>query len=403
MRLDCRVCKGKNLTKVLNLGETPLANSFLKRYQLHDQETKHPLHLYFCNDCTFVQLGEVVSPELLFRDYLYVSSTSPVFVKHFDDFAGEVCSQYGLKQGDLVVDIGSNDGILLKPFKERGMKVLGIDPAVDIAHKARDSDLLTLPMFFNSKTASEIVKNYGRAKIITATSVFSHVDDLDDFIEGVKMLLADGGRFIIEVYHLGSIIQNRYFDMIYHEHLSYFSIRTITHLLERHGLKVEHAQVVNTHGGSLRVTARRAESETELKREGPVQEGYGLDKIETYRNFARSINDVGNTLLLLLKNLKKEGYKIAGYGAPAKSTTLLNYFNIDFSILDCVYDDSPLKQGLFTPGTHIKILNPDKEWTHPDYILILAWNFAEPIMKKLRDKGYRGKFIVPLPEPRVVE
>ena len=401
---SCRVCGGKNLSKVISLGEMPPANAFLKKENLSRPENTFPLEVYFCNDCSFVQLIDIVNPEILFRDYVYVSSTSPVFIAHFKELSEKVITQFNLKQNDFVVDLGSNDGILLRPFKEKGMKVLGVDPAEKIAELATKNGIETLPVFFNVNVAKDIAKKRGKAKIITTTSVFSHVDDLDEFTNGVKELIADDGVFIIEVYYLKALLEKNLFDTIYHEHLSYFTLKTISKLMERLGMEVFGVDKTDTHGGSLRVFIQKKNS-LHKKTESinlflGEEEKKNLHKIETYKKFAEKIERNKEALRELLKDLKSKGKSIAGYGAPAKGNTLLNYFNIGTELLDYIVDDSKWKQGLYTPGMHIPVVSAEKlSEKKPDYILILAWNFADSIISKLQEFD---KFIIPVPIPQIV-
>jgi len=376
----CRVCKGKNLQKVISLGMTPPANAFLKKEDLSKKEDFFPLVTHYCNDCNFVQLLDIVSPELLFKDYIYVSSTSPVFVEHFKELAQNVIKKFKLQKNSLIVDIGSNDGILLKPFKEQNMIVLGVDPAEKIAALATKIGIQTLPEFFTPTLAKKITKEKGKAKIVSATSVFSHIDDLDGFIEGVKELLDEDGVFIIEVYYLLELIEKNLFDTIYHEHLSYFTLKTMSKLLERLGMQIFDVEITQTHGGSLRVFAQKkngphkvqASLKSFLKNESDKK----LDDISTYTNFSKKIQSNKKELVELLSTLKAQGKKIVGYGAPAKGNTLLNYFGIGTELLDHIIDDSTWKQALLTPGKHIPVYGFEQLSKHrPDYILILAWNF----------------------------
>jgi len=403
-RGDCRVCKSKNLQKVISLGNQPPANAFLKKEELAKKEPFFPLECYFCKNCSFVQLSDIVDPELLFKDYVYVSSTSTVFVQHFKELAEKVCGKFKLQKNSLVVDIGSNDGILLRPFKENGMEVLGIDPAEKIAALATKNGIETLPGFFTPSLAEKIVKERGKAKIITATSVFSHVDDLDGFVEGVEMLIDSDGVFIIEVYYMKSLIGKNLFDTIYHEHLSYFTVKTISALLERLGMELFDVELTDTHGGSLRVFCQKKNGphnkENSINAFLQEEEKEKLHELQTYKKFSEKIEANKKALVKLLKDLKSKGKKIAGYGAPAKGNTLLNYFGIGPETLDYIVDDSPWKQGLYSPGMHIPVkgfeqLSKEK----PDYILILAWNYAEPIMKKCTGMA---DFMLPVPKPKIV-
>ena len=403
-RASCRVCTGSNLRNVLSLGSTPPANAFLKSPK--DAEQFFPLGLSFCSACGFVQLSHIVDPVLLFRDYVYVSSTSSVFVEHFRNLAGAIVSRFKLQPNSLVVDIGSNDGVLLRPFKDKGMKVLGVDPAEKIAALATKSGIETLPVFFTPAVAKGIVRSHGKAMVVAATSVFSHVDDLDSFIEGVKELLANDGVFVVEVYYLYELLSKNLFDTIYHEHLSYFTVATISRLFKRLGMEVFGVSETETHGGSLRVFAQKSggpyKAENSIAEFISREEAMRLHEAQTFIGFAGQIEDNKVKLKELLAGLKSGGRKIVGYGAPAKGSTLLNYFGIGPETLDYIVDDSPLKQGLFTPGVHIPVVGFDElSRRRPDYILILAWNFAESIMKKCSGAGF-ANFIIPVPKPKIV-
>lgn len=404
---SCRICKNGDLQKILSLGKTPPANSFLPKKKLKEKEDYFPLALNICPLCRQLQLSHVVHPDLLFRNYVYVSSTSPVFVKHFEDYAKSVWGKLKLKKGDLVIDIGSNDGILLKPFKKLGAKVLGVDPAVKIAAHATKQGIETLPEYFNRDLADKIVKNYGHAKVITANNVFAHINDIDEVVLAVKKVLGDDGVFITESPYLMVFLQNNLFDTIYHEHLSYYSVKPLTIFFKRHGMKVFDVEETKSHGGSIRVFAAREKSlhkiSNSVARLLKKETELGLDDLKTYRSFAQRIKKNKMQLKKLLKGLKKGGSKIAGFGAPAKGNTLLNYFKIGTETLDYIVEDSIPKQGLFTPGMHIPVVSPAKlNKNRPDYIFILAWNFAEPIMARLESyKKKGGRFIIPVPNPRV--
>ncbi len=397
------------LDHIFSLGSTPPANAFVKPEDLGKPEFFFPLELLLCRLCGFVQLRDVVSPDLLFRDYPYVSSTSPAFVAHFEELAETVCRRFSFPEKPFLVDIGSNDGILLRPFQQKGWRVLGVDPAVKIAERAAENGIPTLPFFFNTKVARDIARERGQAHLITATSAFPHIDDLDEVISGVKILLADNGIFLIEAYALSDLVQKNLFDTIYHEHLSYFTASTFDTLFARLGMEVFDMEKTDTHGGSHRVFvqkrggphARASRVSEEIAREKELR----LDHPETYRAYAASIEKNRIRLFALLSGFKKQGKRIAGYGAAAKSTTLLHSFGIGEETVDYIVDDSSWKQGLYTPGTHIRVVPASEiEQSPPDYILILAWNFAEPIMKKVAAlPGARHvKFIIPVPTPSLV-
>ncbi|MBI2034166.1 MAG: class I SAM-dependent methyltransferase [Candidatus Levybacteria bacterium] len=405
---SCRVCKQRRLAKVLTLGPTPLANAFITKKQLDQPERYFPLDVYFCQKCSMLQLGHVISPELLFGNYVYVSSTSPVFIKHFEDFVTDTHERFFLNSDSLVIDIGSNDGILLAPFKKAGTRVLGIEPAKKIARLAKKHGIPTLPNFFTVNLARKIVKKHGNADVITATNVFAHIDNLDEVISGLKVLLKEDGVFIIEAPYLIDFLKKRYFDLVYHEHLSYWSVRTLITIFQRFGMVVFDVQKVAVHGGSIRVFVKNKDGihkTTQNVEKFLAQERImKLEKEATYHAFAGEIQENKIALLRLLGRLKAEGKRIAAYGAPAKGNTLLNFFSIGTETLDYVVDDSNWKQGLFTPGKKIPVVSSKQMYVdRTDYMLVLAWNFAESIMQNhQRFKDADGKFIIPVPTPKVV-
>lgn len=404
----CRVCKTKNLSKVLTLGPTPLANAFLSKKQVDSEELFFPLDVYFCKNCSFLQLGHVVDPTILFGNYVYVSSTSKVFINHFEEFAESVFPRFCLNKDSLVIDIGSNDGVLLKPFKRLGAKVLGIEPAKHIAELAQKEGISTIAQFFSVNLAKQIVKKYGNAKVVTATNVFAHIDDLDEVINGLKILLDKDGVFIMEAPYLIDFIEKKYFDLVYHEHLSYWAVDPLIRLFKRFNMKIFNVEKVAVHGGTIRVFVEKQNGSYKIEKR--VQNFLNQEKqmkladIKTYYKFAKKINENKVQLIALLTKLKNKNKRIAGYGAPAKGNTLLNYFGIGSEILDYIVDDSPWKQGLYTPGKRIPVVSPERLYEDKvDYLLILAWNFADSIMKmhgKFKENG--GKFIVPVPKPEIV-
>lgn len=404
----CRVCGGSNFLKVFSFGPTPPANAFLREDQLSAPEPMYPLDAYFCTSCSFVQLGEFVSPEVLFRNYVYTSSTSPLFVAHFERFADAATNRFQLNRESFVVDIGSNDGILLRPFRARGTRVLGVDPAREIAQRASEDGIPTIPEFFSPEVAVNIVRDHGQARLVTGTNVFAHVEDLDSAVSGVTILLKDDGVFIVEVQYLADLLEKNLFDNVYHEHVYYWRVGTIRAYLRRVGMEVFDVERISTHGGSIRVFAQKmgagrpgAESVARLIRE---EEDRNLHDRAPYIAFARAVERNREATRTLVGHLRAAGKTIAGYGAPAKSTTLLHYFGIGRETIDCIADDSIYKQGLYTPGTHIPVVSPRVlTERRPDYVLILAWNFADDIMKKLKPLAELGtRFIIPVPEPRIV-
>lgn len=404
----CRACDTKEFYDAFSLGSSPLANSFLKKSELKNQERYYPLDLKLCKKCGLLQLGEIVSPDLMFRNYLYISSTSKSFRDHFDKFAKDVFKMFNLDKDDLVIDIGSNDGILLKPFKKLGVKTLGVDPAKNVARIARRNGINTLVSYFDRKTANRIVKKYGKSKIITAANVFAHTDDWTEMVNAVKMTLIDDGAFIIEAPYLFDFIQKNLFDTVYHEHLSYLAVNPLVKFFKKNNLQVFKVQKTSSHGGSIRIFIKKISGpykvQSSLKYFLNLEKNSHLSSIKTYEKFAKNIEANKKALLRLLRGLKNRGNKIIGYGAPAKGNTLLNYFGIGPELLEFIVDDSKLKQNYYTPGTHILIISPDKlKKIKFNYLLILAWNFADSIIMNhsyLRKRGVR--FIVPVPTPKII-
>lgn len=402
-RSKCRLCGGTRLTGVFSLTPTPPANAFVPAALLAEAQETFPLDVFFCEDCAHVQLLDVVDPALLFEDYVYVSGTSPVFVKHFEDYARDVEDRFRPASGSLVVDIGSNDGTLLRFFKEAGMTVLGIDPAREIARRASESGIETRADFFTPEAARDIRDEKGPAAVVTANNVFAHIDDLKGVTEGVRTLLAPDGVFVFEVSYLADVYEKTLFDTIYHEHLDYHSVKPLVAFFAANGMELIEAVRVDSHGGSLRGMAQPAgggrpvgASVAELVE---LEETIGLDRAETWVAYAGRIEVLKAEMLSLLGRLKAEGKTIAGFGAPAKATTLMYHFGIGPEFIDFIVDDSPLKQGLFTPGMHIPVVPSESIYEkRPDCLIVLAWNFAQPIMGRhaaYRDGG--GHFIVPLP------
>nr|WP_256367238.1 class I SAM-dependent methyltransferase [Magnetospirillum sp. UT-4] len=407
-RTDCRLCGSEALSMVFALEPTPPANAFVTEAMKGRPQQSFPLDVFYCECCGHLQLLDVVDPRELFEDYVYVSGTSPVFVKHFEDYAAEVIDRFRPEPGGLVVDIGSNDGTLLSFFRRAGFRVLGIDPAREIAARATEAGIETRCGFFTAGVASTIRAERGPAAVVTANNVFAHIDDLGGVADGVRDLLAPAGVFVFEVSYLADVIEKTLFDTIYHEHLDYHAVRPLVGFLERHGLELIEAMRVPSHGGSLRAVAQLKGGDrpvgASVAEALAVEVAMGLERADTYRAFAGHINDLKNELAGLLLALKAEGKRIAGFGAPAKATTLMHHFGLGADFIDFIIDDSPLKQGLYTPGLHIPVLSSAAIAEHrPDYLLVLAWNFAPSIIAKnsaFRDVG--GRFIVPLPKLEVV-
>ena len=407
---SCRLCNSKNLEDVIELSPTPPGNNFLSKKQLNEPEDFYPLIVRFCQNCSHVQLADVVSPEILFQDdYKYVSGTSPVFVDHFRQYVKDILAKYSFPLRALIGDIGSNDGTCLKFFKEKGFNVLGVDPATEIAARATAQGILTVAEFFSEKIGKNILKQYGQAHLITSHNTCAHVDDLVDLVRGVRNWLHDDGLFVCEVGYLLDVYNNNWFDTIYHEHLDYHSVKPFVSFFKSLDMELISVERISPQGGSIRLYVQKDNGP--YKKDSSVQEivhleeSLGLDNVEIFRDFNNRNNANKEVLTSILRSIKDEGKHIAGYGAPTKSTTLLSHFNIGKNILDFIVDDNPLKQGKFSPGFHIPIMNSDELYEKmPDYLVILAWNFSDSIMrkhKKYKDRG--GKFILPMPEAHIVE
>lgn len=407
-RTTCRLCSGTDLEKVLALGHIPLANAFVRREELAEVQPTYPLDVYLCRRCAHAQLLDVVDPTVLYRDYVYVSGTSPVFVRHFEDYAQYVIDRFAPPANGRVVEIGSNDGTLLRCFKRAGLQVLGIDPAERITRGTIESGIDAVVGFFTPELAREVRRDRGPADVIAANNVIAHIDDLAQVMEGVRHLLAPGGIFVFEVSYLKDVVENTLFDTIYHEHLDYHSVGPLAGFFRRCGLELIDVMHVDTHGGSLRGVVqlaggpRRVEPSVAAFIEG--EQRIQLDRPDAFHRLARQIDGFKAELLGLLRRLKKEGKRIAGFGAPAKTTTLMYCLGFEPGLVDFIVDDSPLKQGLYTPGMHIPVVPAQALYDRrPDYVVILAWNFAQAIAQKhaaFRDGG--GRFIIPLPKVEIV-
>lgn len=404
-RDGCRLCNSNKVEPVLKLNPTPLANAFIKESRLGIEQAKFPLDIYFCSDCTHVQLLDVINPNVLFEHYVYVSGTSPVFVEHFEQYAKSILCRFGIgKSNNLVVDIGSNDGTLLRHFKKFGLQVLGIDPAKDIADLATKNGIETKPTFFSSEVALEILDRHGPAKIVCANNVFAHVDDLEDMTRGIRTLLAPDGIFVFEVSYLLDILQKTLFDTIYHEHVAYHSIGPLKRFFEKLGMEMILAERVDTHGGSLRgivqLKGGRHHVDPSVKKLFLTELDIGINKVGALKRFAQEINKCKYELISYLARLKDQNKSIAAYGAPAKATTLMYNFEIGPNYIDFIVDDNPIKQGMFSPGMHIPIVSSEALYNlAPDAVIIFAWNFADSIAENhslYLERG--GEFLVPLPE-----
>jgi len=410
VRDTCRLCRGRSLERVVELTPTPPGNRVLTEEETRGPCPTYPLEVRFCTDCHHVQLGHVVDPRILYRNhYSYVTGTSPVFVAHFEEYARDMIARIQLRPGDRVVDIGSNDGTCLRFFRDAGMRVLGIDPATEIAAAASASGIETLPEFFDQALARKLRAERGPARLVTSHNACAHIDDLAGVMEGVRLLLADDGVFVFEVGYFVDVYQKCWFDTIYHEHLDYHTVAPLVGFFERLGMQVISVQRIAPQGGSIRVMVQNAGgarapegSIAELCR---LEAELGVQDVVGLRAFNDRLNRVKDELTGLLRGLKSRAATIAGYGVPTKSTTLMMHFGLGREVIDFIVDDNPLKQGFFSPGTHVPIGPPD--WIYqrrPDYVLVLAWNFAESIMKKhARYEAEGGRFVLPMPAPAIVQ
>jgi SAM-dependent methyltransferase len=411
-RDDCRLCLSKDLVEVLRLNPTPPANEFVSAGTGGDipSQSEIPLYLVSCRQCGHVQLPVVVDPERLFRNYVYVSGTSSVFVDHFRRYADDMIRRLELVPGDLVVEVGSNDGTLLKFFQEAGMRVVGVDPAKDIAARATADGVQTWNEFFTLDTAHRVVKTYGFASLVIANNVFAHADDLCGIAHGVRSMLDPRGVFMFENSYLPDVLEKTLFDTVYHEHLSYHSVGPLVRFFQSVGMSLRDVQRVDTHGGSIRGCAVPHKGDTLVTKEVTdllsYESALGLEpgNRAPFLDLEVRMKALRQKLREFLAQAKAEGKRVAGFGAPAKATTLMYQFGLDSSDLEFIVDDSPLKQGLFTPGKHVPVLPSSAiRELKPDYLVVLAWNFADHIIAKnqaFRDAG--GKFVVPIPDFRVV-
>lgn len=404
----CRMCKSPSLDLFLDLDFTPPADNFLTEKQLHESETYYPLQVYICESCGLSQLGYVVPAEKLFNsDYPYESSTTKTGREHFFNMAKKICEKFNLKDNSLIVDIGSNVGVLLQGFKNMNMRVIGVEPSSNIAKSAIDNGVETIQSFFDFSAVEKILKENQKASIITATNVFAHVDDLYSFMENIKKLLLDDGVFIFEAPYFVNLIHNLEYDTIYHEHLSYLSIKPLVSFFKRFEMELFEVEKVTIHGGSIRCfVAKKGSFQVSPKIQDMInlEEKENMYSIDNLRDFAKKVQEHRKELTKTLIDIKSKGKRVICISAPAKGMTLLNYCKIDRTICDYVTEKSHLKIGKFTPGTHILVKSDDVLSTDmPDYALLLAWNFAEEIMRNLIDfKKKGGKFIIPIPTVRIV-
>ena len=405
-RTTCRICHSPEIQPVLSLGTTPLADALRQKEQLLQAESKFPLNVAFCPHCSLVQLLETVPPDVLFcQDYPYYSSFSPALLQHSRANAVDLIKSRRLNANSLVVELASNDGYLLKNFVEHGIPVLGIDPAEGPARAAEKVGVPTMCTFFGENLARELSANGKAADVIIGNNVLAHVADLHGFVEGIRILLKEDGVAVIEMPYVKDLVDHCEFDTIYHEHLCYFSVTALDRLFRMHSLFLNNVKRLSIHGGSLRIYVEKKENVSATVRAMlQTEAAEKVDQIDYYRDFARRVEGIRKELQRLLQRLKQQGARIAAYGAAAKGSTLINYSDIGTELVDFVVDRNTHKQGLYMPGQHIPVLAPEALLErNPDYVLLLAWNFAEEILQQQKEYQQRGgRFIIPVPNPRVV-
>ena len=407
-RSDCRGCGSPDLELVFSLRPSPIGDAYVTQERLEVPQPSYPIDLFMCKQCGLAQLLDVIDPEILYGEYIYVTASSMGLAEHFSSYVNSVTNRCRLSPGSLVIDVGSNDGTLLREFQKLGMNVLGIEPATHIAAQATADGIKTIGQFFTPALAEQVVAEYGHAKLVTANNVFANIDDLKSWVDAVNKLLADDGVFVFESYYLADLIQNMVFDFIYHEHLSAFSVKPIQALFDRVGLELIAVERVPTKGGSLRYFVQRPQGKR-LANDGSVTEmlaledRMGLYSKETYLAFASKINGLKEKTREFLAKAKDEGKSVAGFGASITGTTLIYHFEIG-GYIDYLVDDNQAKQGRFSPGLHLPVLPTSVlRERKPDYVVVLAWRFAEPFISKNRaylEGG--GRFIIPVPEFKVI-
>ena len=410
IKAKCRFCATPLEHTFVDLGMSPLCQTHIEPHQLNHMEPFYPLHAFVCHQCFLVQLDEYVSPQAIFSDYAYFSSFSDSWVQHAKNYTDMITARFGLGTHSKAMEIASNDGYLLQHFVAQGIPVLGIEPAANVAEAAVKKGIPTTVQFFGEQTARAIVAEHGQADLLLGNNVLAHVPKLNDFVSGMKILLKPGGVITMEFPHLYRLMDQNQFDTIYHEHFSYLAFHVVEQVFASHGLTLFDVEELATHGGSIRIFARHNNDTSKAvtarvthMREMEIREGFRT--LERYRAFAEQVKETKRKILSFLIDAKRRGKSVAGYGAPGKGNTLLNYCGIRQDFLDYTVDRSPHKFGRYTPGTHIPIYHPDRlRETRPDYLFILPWNLKDEIIKQtsyIREWG--GKFVVPIPEIKVFD
>lgn len=405
----CRFCNKDLIYTFIDLGSSPLANSYLRSEDLYKPEPFYPLHVYICDNCYLAQLPVFEPPENIFCDYAYFSSYSESWLRHAMNYAETMTRRFRYNSNSLIIEIASNDGYLLQFFKEKKIPVLGIEPARNVAEAAIEKGIPTIVKFFNTSLASELKLEGKLADLLIGNNVLAHVPNLNDFIKGMKIILKPKGLITMEFPHLLRLIEENQFDTIYHEHFSYFSFITVERIFSHHGLMIFDVDEIPTHGGSLRIYACHIESKREISEKVQElkerEERIGITDMDFYHSFSEKVKSTKREILNFLIDIKESGKKIAAYGAPAKGNTLLNYCGIRTDFIDFTVDRNPHKQGCYLPGSRIPIYHPDKlKEGRPDYVVILPWNIRDEIIEQvsyIRDWG--GRFVTLIPSVRVYE
>lgn len=405
----CRFCETPLQHTFIDLGASPLSNSYLAPEQLRAMEPFYPLHAFVCEVCFLVQVDEVESPDSIFSDYAYFSSFSKSWLRHAERYAEMMVDRFGFGAESLVVEVASNDGYLLRYFKEHGVPVLGIEPAANVAKVAEEAGVPTRVTFFGVETARELLRECKQADLLVGNNVLAHVPALNDFVAALAMLLKPQGVLTMEFPHLVELMRNHQFDTIYHEHFSYFSLYTVERIFERHGLVLFDVEQLPTHGGSLRIFVKHREDASKPVAERllhlrELERQAGIHRLETYQSFAQKVLETKRELVRFLLDASADGKRVVAYGAAAKGNTLLNYCGVRGDCLDYVVDLNPYKQGKYLPGTRIPIYPPDRvRETKPDYLLILPWNLKDEIMGQMAHvREWGGRFVVPIPRLEVL-
>jgi SAM-dependent methyltransferase len=407
--LTCRFCGRALRHTFADLGMSPLCQTHITAAQLNEMEPFYPLHAYVCENCLLVQLAQFVAPQEIFGEYAYFSSFADSWVEHARRYCELACTHLGVTRRSLVMEIASNDGYLLQHFVAKGIPVLGIEPAANVAATALAKGVPTVSRFFGAQVAGELATEFGRPDLLVGNNVLAHVPDLNDFVAGLKVLLREGGVITMEFPHLLELMRHNQFDTIYHEHFSYFSFLTVNSVFAHHGLTLFDVERLPTHGGSLRIYGCHSEEPVRSVSERArallaLEEQEGLRELKTYARFGEQVRETKRALLEFLIGAKRAGKRIVGYGAPGKGNTLLNYCGIGTDFLDFTVDRNPYKQGKYTPGMHIPILHPDQlAAARPDYVLILPWNLKDEIVGSIgKDLKPTARFVVPIPKVQVL-